>query len=63
MNSRLTLNLGVRYERYSVPEEINGLGIGLVGGGAAAFGLSGSSLGDLFHPGVIVRGLPDHSGE
>ena len=26
---------------------------GLVGGGAAAFGLSGSSLADLFHPGVI----------
>jgi hypothetical protein len=53
VNSRLTLNLGVRYERYSVPEEINGLGIGLVGGGAGAFGLSGSSLADLFHPGVI----------
>ena len=57
VNSRLTLNLGVRYERYSVPQEASGLGVGMVGGGGGMFGLSGTSMSSLFQPGVETGSL------
>ena len=53
LSSTLTLNLGVRYELYRSPEETNGLGLGLAGGGTSIFGLSGNSFADLFHPGRL----------
>ena len=49
----LTLNLGVRYDFYGTPWEKNGLNAAPVGGGAGLFGISGTSLADLWHPGVI----------
>ncbi len=38
VNSDLTLNLGVRYEYYGVPWNLNGMTIGIVGGGNRLFG-------------------------
>jgi hypothetical protein len=49
----LTLNLGVRYEYYGVPWEANGKMVGLSGGSSSIFGISGTTLGDLFHPGEM----------
>jgi hypothetical protein len=48
----LTLNLGLRYEYYGSPWENNGLTVAPVGGGFAAFGVSGRSFADWFKPGV-----------
>ena len=42
----LTLNLGLRYDYYGVPYETNGLMPLPVGGGNAAFGISGRSFND-----------------
>jgi Carboxypeptidase regulatory-like domain len=49
----LTLNLGLRYEFYGVPYEANGKTVGLVGGSKSIFGISGTSLNDIFRPGVL----------
>jgi hypothetical protein len=48
----LTLNLGLRYEFFGVPFEANGKTVGLVGGSQSIFGLSGTSLNDIFRPGT-----------
>jgi len=47
----LTLNLGVRWDYYGVPWEVNGMTTGLVGGSSAAFGYSGRSFDDWMAPG------------
>jgi hypothetical protein len=52
LRPNLSLNLGVRYEFFGVPYDANGKTVGLVGGSASTFGLSGRSLNDLFKPGV-----------
>ncbi|MBI3207722.1 MAG: carboxypeptidase regulatory-like domain-containing protein [Candidatus Solibacter usitatus] len=52
VTTNLTLNLGVRYEYYFVPKEVDGLGIGVVGGGNRIFGISGEGFNGLFQPGV-----------
>ncbi|MFN0122088.1 MAG: carboxypeptidase regulatory-like domain-containing protein [Blastocatellia bacterium] len=48
----LTLNLGVRWDYISVPQELDGKGLDLTGGGNAIFGISGRDFGALFRPGV-----------
>jgi Carboxypeptidase regulatory-like domain len=53
VRKNLTINLGIRWEYYGVPSEANGLAVGLVGGSAAAFGVSGTDFSALFHPGVL----------
>ncbi len=53
----LTLNLGVRYEWYSVPQEVQGKGLTPTGGGNSIFGLSGNSFGAEFQPGVLNGAL------
>lgn len=50
LSPSLTLNLGVRYELYSVPVEDTGVGLALQGGSGAIFGVSGTSFADLFQP-------------
>ncbi len=52
----LTLNLGVRYEYYGVPQDQDGRMQALVGGGAGIWGISGSSAG-LFNPGNTTGAL------
>jgi hypothetical protein len=47
----LTLNLGVRYDYFGSPYEVNGLMPLPVGGGSAAFGISGRSFSDWMNPG------------
>ena len=47
----LTLNLGLRYDYLGVPYEANGLMPLPVGGGAAAFGISGRSFNEWMQPG------------
>ncbi|MBM3811459.1 MAG: carboxypeptidase regulatory-like domain-containing protein [Acidimicrobiia bacterium] len=49
----LTLNLGIRYEFYSVPWDANGKTVGLIGGSSSIFGLSGTNFGDMFQPGLM----------
>ena len=53
ITSTLTLNIGLRYELYTVPTENVGRGAVLEGGSGSIFGISGTSFADLFHPGVI----------
>src|SRR5262249_27881430 len=48
----LTLNLGVRYEWYGVPFSDSGLAVTPIGGGGAAFGLSGRDFSGWMNPGV-----------
>lgn len=50
---KLTVNLGVRCELYQVPFEAHGNAIAPAGGGYSLFGISGTSLADEFHPGVL----------
>ncbi len=52
-----TAFLGVRYEWYGVPFEVNGKTVGLVGGSAGIFGLSGTSFADMFQPGRTAGAL------
>lgn len=47
----LTLNLGIRYEWYGVPFEVNGKSVAPVGGAAGLFGLTGGGFDGLFQPG------------
>jgi len=51
-SKNLTLNLGVRYDWIGVPYEVNGLMPLPVGGGAAAFGVSGRSFDQWMSPGI-----------
>ncbi|MCS7315273.1 MAG: TonB-dependent receptor [Bryobacterales bacterium] len=53
----LTLNLGVRYEFYSVPWDANGKAASLVGGSGAIFGISGTSFADMYQPGRMAGSL------
>jgi hypothetical protein len=48
----LTLNLGARWEYYGVPYVGSGLTVSPVGGGAAAFGISGRDMTAWMNPGV-----------
>ncbi len=49
-----TINVGVRYELYSAPREGQGKMITPMGGGAGAFGISGTSFATAeFHPGTL----------
>jgi Carboxypeptidase regulatory-like domain len=57
LRKNLTINLGVRWEYYGVPNESNGLAVGLVGGSQSAFGVSGTTLGSLFQPGALNGSL------
>src|SRR5204863_3088670 len=50
----LTLNLGVRYEFYGVPYSASGLTAAPIGGGAAAFGISGRDFSSWMKPGPAV---------
>lgn len=53
-----TVNLGVRWEMYQHPTEGQGKMVAPVGGGAALFGVSGTTFADgEFHPGVF-NGTP-----
>ncbi|PYS30403.1 MAG: hypothetical protein DMG11_05340 [Acidobacteria bacterium] len=51
VSKSLTLNLGLRYDYLGVPYEVNGLMPLPIGGGAAAFGISGRSFNDWMSPG------------
>ncbi len=53
----LLLNLGVRYEYYGVPYDANGKTAALVGGSQSIFGISGTSLADIFSPGKQAGSL------
>ena len=53
----LTLNLGLRYEYYSVPWDANGKAASLVGGSAGIFGTSGTSFADMYQPGRLAGSL------
>jgi hypothetical protein len=48
----LTLNLGVRYEFYGIPYSPAGMTVAPVGGGGAAFGISGRDFSGWMNPGA-----------
>ncbi|MGA3242136.1 MAG: TonB-dependent receptor, partial [Bryobacteraceae bacterium] len=50
--SNLTLSFGLRWDYYGTPFAANGNMGGIVGGSSNIFGISGSTLGALFNPGV-----------
>ena len=50
VNSGLTLNLGLRYEFYGVPNERRGQTAAVVGRGAGLFGITGTGWSDLYQP-------------
>ncbi|HLQ77069.1 MAG TPA: TonB-dependent receptor, partial [Terriglobia bacterium] len=50
----LTLNIGVRYDFYGVPYESRGMNASPVGGSAGLFGVSGTSLADMWQPGHLA---------
>ena len=52
VRKNLTLNLGVRYEWYGVPYSPFGLTAAAVGGGGAAFGISGRDFSGWMNPGA-----------
>jgi hypothetical protein len=52
ITNNLTLNLGARWEYYAVPYVGSGLTVSPVGGGAAAFGISGRDFTGWMSPGV-----------
>ena len=52
--SDLTINIGLCYDYYGVPYEQNGLNAVPVGGSAGLFGISGSSVADLWQPGRMA---------
>jgi len=53
----LTLNLGIRWEYYAPPTEGQGKMVAPVGGGAALFGISGTTFASEFQPGVTNGSL------
>ncbi len=52
ISKNLTLNLGARWEYYGVPFVGSGLTVSPVGGGAAAFGISGRDMTGWMNPGA-----------
>ena len=52
--NNLTLNIGIRYDYYGVPYESHGLNAVPVGGSAGLFGISGSSVADMWQPGRLA---------
>src|SRR4030095_16778883 len=52
IHRNLTLNLGLRYEYYGPPWDTRGLTPSPIGGGYAAFGISGRTFEDWFNPGA-----------
>lgn len=50
LSSSLTLNLGVRWELYLPPVEVQGRELDLTGGAGSVFGISGNSFSSLFNP-------------
>jgi hypothetical protein len=52
MNRDLTLNLGLRWDYYGVPFVDSGLTVAPIGGGNAAFGISGRDFTGWMKPGV-----------
>ena len=57
VNSHLTLNLGVRYDKFGVLYEANGLLPNSVGGQAGAFGISGTNSSAMWNPGANAGSL------
>jgi hypothetical protein len=55
--ANLTLNLGVRYDKFGVLYEANGLLPTSVGGQAGAFGISGTDWNALWNPGANAGSL------
>jgi hypothetical protein len=54
VRSNLTINAGLRYDFYGVPYESRGLNAVPVGGSAGLFGISGSSVADMWQPGRLA---------
>src|SRR5215471_12367123 len=52
VSSKVTLNLGLRWDYYGVPYEKNGVNGTLIGGGAGLFGISGRDFGGWLTPGT-----------
>src|SRR5262249_39140347 len=52
-----SLNLGLRYEFFGTPYDANGRTTGLVGGSTGLFGISGTSWGALYQPGLAEGDL------
>jgi hypothetical protein len=52
IHRNLTLNLGLRYEYYGPPWDTRGLTPSPIGGGYAAFGISGRTFENWFNPGA-----------
>jgi hypothetical protein len=50
VGKNLTLNLGLRYDKYGVPYDTTGLGGRFTGGQSALFGCSGSSFDVMWNP-------------
>jgi hypothetical protein len=50
VSTSLTLNLGLRWELYLPPTEMQGRELAPVGGAGSVFGISGTNLGSLFNP-------------
>jgi len=57
LNSTISLNLGVRYDWYGVPWDKYGLLTGLVGGGDALWGISGTGWDAMYQPGLLKGSL------
>ena len=57
VSRRVTLNLGLRYEYYSPPYEVNGKAAIPVNGTAGAFGISGTSYAEAYSPGTLKGSL------
>ena len=52
VSRQLTLNVGVRYDKYGVPYDTTGLGGRFTGGQAALFGCSGKDFNVMWQPGA-----------
>ena len=52
VRSNLTLNLGIRFDKYGVPYDTTGLGGRFTGGQSALFGCSGSDFSVMWNPNV-----------
>src|SRR6267142_269670 len=57
LRRNLTLNLGVRYDKIGVPWEATGQVGAPVGGSKGLFGISGTSVADMYQPGLLNGSL------